>query len=134
MTTEVTLNKSELIMFHENVFLEDKPFLKTYEIKLSDDKTIKVVFRTKTSEEANILIETVVGKAKADVDVMQKLQDYNLAFSLYSFNDVSYDKGSLEERLQRIQKMQLPKKMTLWDMQKKFDTLVEEYRTKLINF
>lgn len=126
---EMTEEEKLLRVFDEVVMRDEKPYTKTFKLG-----NINIVFRTKESDEWENVLEYTQKVEPNSVLMIHKFNMCMLACSLVSIGDEIFDKGTLGERLKRVGKMPMPKRDILIDLLKKFDTEVEDIRTKYQNF
>ena len=131
---------TEIVEYHNAVIMQDKSYYKQYKINnpLAEEphtiEDISIIFRTRADSEATQVAAYIEREDSSPMMQIKRISDANLAFSLVQFGEVEYDKGTLDERLERINKFQAHKKGLLWDYLNEFDAHAEEIRELHKNF
>lgn len=134
-STEEEVDPVELLDFYEKALILGQAYKKTYYIGVGPKKT-GVTLRTRRGWESTLIFEQINNLNKNTIEplYLQKVIDYNTAFSLDKFGDTSYDKGDLKERLSALEEFPTVKKQIVWALVEKFDKHVEKMRLLCLNF
>lgn len=127
--------KDEFLKFYDACMLRDDCYTKTYKLS-GEGKEMSVTLRTKWDFEADMIFAKLKDVKDNSVAIAKLMSDCNIAFSLVKINDIVYDiKGEgLEERLSRLSKMPVIKKILIWDLSSKFDEMVAAMKDSIENF
>ena len=129
--------ESDIIEYFNNVIMADKPFYKVYEMSnpASPEKPLKLVYRTRSDSEASQVAALVETNDELTPILRIKLIDNaNLSFSLVQFGETEYDKGTLDERLKKLEEVQAHKKGLMWDYLNEFENYSNTIRELHRNF
>ena len=118
-----------LSIFDETIMQDEKPITKVYTLG-----THTVTIRTKTTEEFEHILNYMQGTDSNTPLMIYKMNLAMLAFGLAKIDKEDFDKGTIEERIARINKMPIVKKDLLSDFLHEFETSIDDMRKKFKNF